>query len=138
MTLFVLDTDSLTLLFHGQAKICEQAAGQDTSELATTIVTVEEILTGWYSQIRRAKKDDQRIRAYTALQQAVEFLARIRILPFDEGAAQLFHELRAAKLRLGANDLRIAAIVLVQGAILISRNLRDFKGLPDLLLDDWS
>jgi tRNA(fMet)-specific endonuclease VapC len=138
MSLFVLDTDSLTLLFHGQAAICEHATALDAAELATTIVTVEEILTGWYSQIRRAKNDTQRIRAYAALQQAVEFLGRIRILPFDEDAAQLFHGLRAAKPRLGANDLRIAAVVLAHHAVLVTRNVRDFKGLPKLQFDDWS
>jgi predicted nucleic acid-binding protein len=94
-------------------------------------------LTGWYSQIRRAKRDDQLIRAYAALQQAVEFCARVRVLPLNDDALERFHELRISKRRLGTNDLRIAAIVLVQGAILVTRNMSDFKGIPGLALEDW-
>lgn len=138
MSLYVLDTDCLTLLLHGHAKICKTVAAHDPAELATTIVTVEETLTGWYSQIRRAKTDDQLIRAYAALQQAVEFTARVRILPFDDVAIDCFHGLRAGKRRLGTNDLRIAAVVLVHDAILVTRNLRDFKGVLGLQLEDWS
>ena len=138
MSLYVLDTDCLTLLLHGNAEICRQVAARDPTELAISIVVVEETLTGWYSQIRRAKKDDQLVRAYRALQQAVEFSARVRILSMDEVAMQRFHDLRAMKPRLGANDLRIAAIVLIHGVVLVTRNMRDFKGIPRLQLEDWS
>jgi tRNA(fMet)-specific endonuclease VapC len=138
MSLRVLDTDSLTLLLHGHEKIGRQAAAHDPAELALTIVTVEETLTGWYTQIRRAKQDDQLIRACTALQQAVEFCGRIRILPIDQAALERFHQLRSFKRRLGTNDLRIAAVVLVHGAVLVTRNVRDFRGIPDLEIEDWS
>ncbi len=47
MTLYVLDTDSLTLLLHGQVEIGRRAAARDPAELAVTIVTVEETLIGW-------------------------------------------------------------------------------------------
>ena len=87
---------------------------------------------------RRAKKDDQVLRAYTALQQAVEFFARIRILPMDGEAMKQFHELRAGKYRVGTNDLKIAALVQRHGATLVTRNLRDFKRFPGMALEDWS
>jgi len=34
---------------------CCFAAAVEAEQLSVTIITVEEILTGWYSQIRRAK-----------------------------------------------------------------------------------
>jgi tRNA(fMet)-specific endonuclease VapC len=72
MSLYVLDTDTLTLWLRGQARVCERVAAQDPADLCTSIVTIEEILRGWYTQIRRAKKDDQIARAYAALQQEHE------------------------------------------------------------------
>jgi tRNA(fMet)-specific endonuclease VapC len=98
--------------------VSQRVAQVEAELLSVTIITVEEILTGWYTQIRRAKKDDQVLRAYMALRQAVEFLARIRILPMDREALERFHEFRAGKHRVGNNDLKIAAIVQRHGATL--------------------
>jgi len=64
MSLYVLDTDKLTLWLRGQPRVCQRILAQDPTELCTTIVTIEEILSGWYTQIRRAKKDEQMARAY--------------------------------------------------------------------------
>jgi tRNA(fMet)-specific endonuclease VapC len=138
MSAYVLDTDITTLLLRGQPSVSRHAAQTEPEKLAVTIVTVEEILTGWYTQIRRARRDDQLLRAYAALQQAVEFLASIRILALDEEALQRLHAFRVRKPPLATNDLRIAAIVLRYGATLVTRNTRDFKRLPGMQLEDWS
>ena len=58
MTTYALDTDTTTLLLRGHAEECRRVGEVEAEELCVTIITVEEILTGWYSQIRRAKKDD--------------------------------------------------------------------------------
>jgi tRNA(fMet)-specific endonuclease VapC len=138
MKLYVLDTDTVTLLLHGEPNVCTHAAEHEAEELAITIITVEEILTGWYSQIRRDRKDDQIARAYQALQEAVEFAGRIRILPFDLAALQRFRILKAAKTRVGSNDLKIAAIVQQEDMVLVTRNMRDFQKLPGLQLENWA
>jgi tRNA(fMet)-specific endonuclease VapC len=35
-------------------------------------------------------------------------------------------------------DLKIAAIVLTHNALLISRNLKDFRKVPGLKVEDWT
>jgi hypothetical protein len=45
MSLYVLDTDCLTLLLYGHAPMSAKTAAHASSELALTIVTVEETLT---------------------------------------------------------------------------------------------
>lgn len=138
MSLYVLDTDTLTLWLRGQSRVCERIATHDPAELCVTIVTIEEILRGWYTQIRRARNDEQIARAYAALQQTVELASRLLILAFDHAAIQQFNELRKQRLRVGANDLRIAATVLEHRAMLITRNQSDFGNIPRLKLEDWS
>jgi tRNA(fMet)-specific endonuclease VapC len=77
MSLWVLDTDAVTLWLRGQETLAARIATTPPQQLAVTIITVEEILGGWYTQIRRARDDQQLARAYQALQQAVEFTRRI-------------------------------------------------------------
>ena len=103
-----------------------------------TIITVEEILRGWYTQIRRARQDEQLARAYEALQQTVEFVRGIQILPFDLPAIIRYQQLRTRHRRAGTNDLRIAAIVLEQEGVLVTRNISDFNEIAELQLENWS
>jgi len=59
-------------------------------------------------------------------------------LPFDENAAEIFNQLRASKLRIGTNDLAIAAITLSINGILVTRNTVDFERVPNLVIEDWT
>jgi len=60
------------------------------------------------------------------------------LLDFDERAAAEFQRLRKLYPRIGSMDLKIAAIVLVQGATLLTRNLADFGKINGLAVEDWT
>ena len=55
MGLFVLDTDILTLFERGNATVAAHVAQHAPEEIAISVVTVEEQLSGWYAQLRQAK-----------------------------------------------------------------------------------
>lgn len=76
--------------------------------------------------------------AYRRLTSTIQFLARLQILTYDEPAMSRHEELRKRKVKIGRMDLRIAATTLEHGAILVTRNSRDFKQIPGLQLEDWS
>ena len=78
MSLWVLDTDMLTLWLRGQETVATRVATTPPQQLAVTIITIEEVLGGWYTQVRRARDDQQLARAYEALQQTVEFTRSIQ------------------------------------------------------------
>jgi tRNA(fMet)-specific endonuclease VapC len=46
MSLWVLDTDTLTLLQHNHPAVCRHAGQHAPQELAITVITVEEQLSG--------------------------------------------------------------------------------------------
>jgi tRNA(fMet)-specific endonuclease VapC len=138
MRLYVLDTDIMSLLQHGHAQVCGQVQTHPASQLATTVITVEEQLSGWYTMLRQAKGRAQVADLYERLANQVQFLASWRVLRFPEPAILRYEDLLHLRLNLGKKDLRIAAIVLEHQAILVSRNARDFRRVPGLVLEDWS
>jgi tRNA(fMet)-specific endonuclease VapC len=106
--------------------------------LAVTVISVEEQLSGWYTQLRKAKSSAKLAATYQQLAENVEYLSNFRILAFPEPAILLYESLKTLKLGIGKMDLRIGAIVLHYDGILVTRNLRDFRRIPDLKVEDWT
>jgi len=138
MTLYVLDTDMLTLLEEGHPAVGQRFLQQGPQDLAITVLTVEEQLSGWYTQVRKAKRPEKLAWAYRRLTDTISFLACLRILTYDEQAILHYEQLRKANSKIGRMDLRIAAVVLEHGAVLVTRNARDFRKIPGLQIEDWS
>ena len=138
MSLYVLDTDIMTLYQHGHLLVARHVLAHRADELALAVISVEEELTGWYTKLRQVKKRDELARIYQRFSEAVPFFARFRILSFTEPAIVRYENLRKAHSNVGKNDLRIAAIALEHGATVVTRNVRDFHRVPGLAVEDWS
>jgi len=138
MSLYVLDTDMLSLYQRGDTGVCARCEAQPSDNLAVTVISVEEQLSGWYTLLRRAKKPQQLAQVYQRMTATVRFLSRLQILSFDEPAIAVFEQLRGLRLRIGAMDVRIAAITRTAGGILVTRNVSDFQQVPNLVIENWS
>jgi tRNA(fMet)-specific endonuclease VapC len=138
MSLYVLDTDSVQLYQDGHPQMVRRVRAVAPSERAISVMTIEEQLSGWYTQLRQAKDPDRLAWAYRRLAVTVRFLAQIEVLDFDRPAIDRYEDLRKRKLKIGKMDLRIAATGLERGAILVTRNVRDFRQVPGLQIEDWS
>lgn len=138
MSLYLFDTDLLTLYSIGHPRVCERASAHRPEELVTSVLTVEELLTGWYTVLRQAKDDQQLASAYDGMTYSIRFLARMLVLSFSANAAARFPLLRKAKLRIKTMDLRIACVALEAGAKLVTRNRADFEVVPGLEIEDWT
>lgn len=75
---------------------------------------------------------------YRDLKNLLQNYCTIAVLDFDAGSVAEFHRLRAAKIRIGTMDLKIAAITLANNATLLTRNLSDFGKVPRIHTEDWS
>jgi tRNA(fMet)-specific endonuclease VapC len=52
MSLFVLDTDHLTLYYYGDPIVVQRVDSRPPTDLAISVLTVDEQLTGWYTLTR--------------------------------------------------------------------------------------
>ena len=138
MNQFVLDTDMLSLYQRGHPTVCQRIQAHPLIEIAITVITVEEQLSGWYRLLRSARQPPQIASVYQRLAHAIPVLAHFPILPFPEPAIRRVEGLVALKLNIGRMDLRIAAITLEYAAILVTRNTRDFARVPGLVTQDWT
>lgn len=138
MSPYALDSDILSLAQYGHAKVNRVLLSQPPRRVAITVISVEEQLTGWYTLLRRIKRPDQVAIAYQSLADSVRFLARFPILSYTERAIARYEQLDAMKLNVRKMDLRIAAIALENGCIVVTRNERDFRRVPGLVVENWA
>jgi hypothetical protein len=72
---------------------------------------------------------------------AREVLARVRILPVDAEVAVRAGDVHAAlaarRIPIGLEDVLIGATALVQGAEVVTRNVRHLSRIPGLRVVDW-
>ncbi len=136
--MLVLDTDHASeLVFRSAAglRLLERLdAAKD--DVVITSVTVDEQLRGWLAEINRRKPKDQ-IVPYARLIYQVKILAAWHVLPWDQDAVSRFSDLKRHKIRIGTQDLKIAAITLAHDAMLLTRNERDFANVPGLRFENW-
>jgi tRNA(fMet)-specific endonuclease VapC len=138
---YIFDTDHLSLIQrNGQEgkRIVARFTAIAQTELLVTIATYEEQVRGRLDLLSRARSLDARVSAYNGLRQLTVDYRSIGIIAFDQAAAQEHQQLRRAYPRLGNMDLKIAAITLVNHAILITRNQSDFGQITELQIEDWS
>ena len=86
MSLYVLDTDVLSLHRLGHPKVQQHVRQHPPSDLAATVLTVEEQLAGWFTRLRRAKDRSQLAVAYQRLTDTVAHLGQFQLLTFTEPA----------------------------------------------------
>ncbi len=131
--MYCFDTDvvSAILLPHPPARLLRRIAHVPASRQFTTAVTFGELV---YGAVRRGR---------------LEFVERARdllwhgqaVLPFDEGAAEVYGRVKAQLEREGRRlaepDLRVASIALARDLTLVTGNVRHFARVPGLRVENW-
>lgn len=139
--MIVLDTDHISLLQHHDSpdaeKIHRRLEAYSPQQVSVSAPTLEEQARSWITLIGRYTDVRQQTAYYARFVSMFRFFETWQILPFDKRAAEEFLELRRKRVRIGATDLKIAAIALVHDATLVSSNLRDFAKVAGLRVEDW-
>jgi tRNA(fMet)-specific endonuclease VapC len=135
---YVLDTDHVSLHFRGHSQVGQKLTLIPPDEIATTTITADEQLRGRLAQIKNASTKDALAMAHQRFRQAICDLAKLNILEFDSAAITIFEDLKRQRPRAGSQDLRIAAIAIANGAIVVTRNRVDFGQITGLQIEDWT
>ncbi|HMW01336.1 MAG TPA: type II toxin-antitoxin system VapC family toxin [Acidobacteriota bacterium] len=135
---YVLDTDHLSLFHRGFPGIRERIDLLSPDQIAIMIITAEEQLRGRLAQISKASSIEDRVKKYLWLQETLASLNKLPILQSSIAAGHKVEEFRRLKIRVGTQDLRIAAITLAHQGILVTRNLKDFSQIPGLTIENWA
>ena len=139
MIRYLLDTDTISLLQHNHPMVLLNLSKHPATDVAISVINVREQLTGWLSSVNQARTPPQIRFAYDRLVHLLlPVWKRFFVLSFPEPAILRFQQLLKMKLNIGGMDLRIAAIALENGLIVVTRNRRDFRRVPGLAIEDWS
>ncbi len=139
--MILLDTDHLSILTNARASAYAALMGPieaaSSEAFGVPVIAAEEQCRGWLAEITRQRDADRQVLGYDNLAKLFDFLGDWEIVRFDAPAAVQFKHLRKQHRRMGAQDLKIAAIALVNNALLLSANLRDFNQVPGLQVENW-
>ncbi len=138
MLRFLFDTNHLTLYQHADPTLLQHVQSYPSGSVGISAVTVEEALKGRLAKLARRLTGPVRIQAYANLVDTVQLFLQFSIVPFDQASEDQFQRLLGQRIRVGTRDLRIAAVALANNLTLLTQNQSDFKGIPGIMLDDWS
>lgn len=128
----MLDTNICIYLIKQQPPtILERFRSLPVGDIGISSITAAELAHG-VSKSRHATKNRH------ALEQ---FLAPLEVAAFDQTAAWAYgrirEQLEVKGTPIGSMDMLIAAHALSLGVRLVSNNLREFRRVPGLRLDNW-
>jgi tRNA(fMet)-specific endonuclease VapC len=137
--MYLLDTDTLTYLYAGQAQVVSRLQQAGTPNVGTTIITKIEVLRGRMDAVIKAADAGKLLHAQQLLIRSEEFIEAMIVVPLDQSAATLFDRLAKAPAlnKVGRADLLIASIALANRATLVTRNRRHFEKVPGLMVVNW-
>lgn len=138
--MILLDTNivSEALRSAPEPRVLDWMGRQAASSLFVTTIAQAEILYGIAILDEGLRRDE--LAAAALLMFAEDFSGRL--LAFDGDAATAFAEISAVRRRIGRPisqfDAQIAAIARSRGAMLATRNIRDFEHCGIALFDPWT
>ena len=130
----MFDTNTVSALVHHRAGFERAAARIDRLALAERLIST---ITLSELQTMIAKAGDPRTKAAKVWL----VLTRFRIVDFDERAARHAGEIRASLeprgTQIGPLDTLMAAHARSLGATAVTGNVREFKRVPELAVENW-
>lgn len=139
--MILLDTDIVSLYHTGHERVTQRIRkvyGQDV--VGTTVITRAEMLRPRFDSLLKAASGEELLRAQERLQRTELLLKEMHVALVDSASVSEFGRLSKRKKlkKIGHADLLIASIALANGALLVTRNLKHFRQVPNLKIENWA
>lgn len=131
MIRYLLDTNIIIdVIRRRPAALCKRFT-RAQGQMAISSVTWGELVYG----VERSSQPERNLADIEAM------AARLDIIPFDRDAANHFGQIRAdlyqAGQAIGPYDMMIAAQARACGFIMVTNNMKEFKRVAGLMLENW-
>ena len=131
MLKYLLDTNIVIYVLKRRPVEALKIFNTNATRMAISSITLSELFYG-------AEKSSSADKNLEAIE---EFISHLDVLPYDAKASQHYGQIKAALEKkgeiIGENDIHIAAHAISQGLILVTNNLREFKRVANLALENW-
>lgn len=126
---YLLDTDTSSYIIRGVPAVLRKAMLYKEQFAISSVTRFE---------LNRARGELRKQNSLTLLD---EFLNDVPTLNFEHEsadlAASIFNELDRAGTRIGIPDSMLAGQAMAHGMIFVTNNLKHFKLVPGLMLENW-
>ena len=131
MPRYLLDTNVVIYAIKNRHQSLRRKFNRLQGQMAISSITWGELIYG----VERSAQPERNLADIESLG------ARIEVLPFDQVSANHFGQIRAELYRvgkpIGPYDMMIAGHARAHGLILVSNNIKEFKRVPGLMLENW-
>jgi tRNA(fMet)-specific endonuclease VapC len=131
--IYLLDTNIVSYWMRGDEKLISKIKSHNPSELSICTVTLAEIYYGIEKSPVKKKERRKKIERITS---------QLEIHAFDELAARKYAIIRSQLekdgLDISERDLQIAAIAMANKLIAVTHNVKEFKRVAKLEVEDWA
>jgi tRNA(fMet)-specific endonuclease VapC len=131
--MYILDTNiCIYIINNSRTRAVEKINALKPFQIKISSVSLAELE---YGAAKSLYRDSNR-------ENLLNFVSAFQILPFDERAAEYYGLIRADLEKrgqiIGAYDLQIAAQALAGGLTLVTNNLKEFRRIKNLKLENWA
>ncbi|MGH6870936.1 MAG: type II toxin-antitoxin system tRNA(fMet)-specific endonuclease VapC [Rhizomicrobium sp.] len=131
MLQYMLDTDTCIYAGKSHPPNLLERFNLATGLISISTITLAELYFGVEKSTRRAEN----------LETLERLVGRLDVLPFSSEAASDYGALRLDLQRsgklVGPHDMLIAAHARSEGLILVTNNIREFRRIPGLRVENW-
>lgn len=131
MLKYLLDTNTVIYTMRNRPQQVKKHFQRQAGRICISTVTLGELVFG----AEHSQQTERNLADIEAL------TSRLEILPFDSAAAYHFGQIRSTLYSvgrpMGPYDMMIAGHARAHGLTLVTNNVKEFKRVPGLLLENW-